>query len=679
MSIGVLSVWTRALALGALVTMLGTAALAGGDVRTWSGGGTTNYWQDADNWVGGAAPVAGDSLVFPAVAFRRGNINDLATGTALGLITFAGDSYAISGNPVVLTDGISGAATGHGSSVINLDIELGQAQTFDASGSGIELSGGLDLNGFPLILNAVYGIALYGEVSGTGGITKNGAGLLNRLGNNSYHGTTQINAGNAFISHGSGLGASGAGNGTIVASGATLGLAITATTIPESITLSGTGVAGFQGALAMANCPTGCAVSGPVTLADDASIRLILSTDRLALTAPVGETGGAHTLTTTGSGTLILSAGGTHTGGTRITQASKLQVDGAIGDVVFADGCGTLSGSGVVASITDLDGCGTIAPGAGIGVLTVSGDARFHPYGSLDIELGGTTAGTQHDQLVVNGALDLAGARWRVSLTGGFVPVPGDQFTIIHSVGGVTGQFAQGTGFTGSGVDYVITYHPDSVVVTVAAVRPLPLTVIKAGSGSGSVTSSDGFIACGAGCAHDYGAGTDALAYLSANPAGSRFMGWQGACRGTGQCTVTMDAARTVTATFSATSNGTHILDIDANGQYDALTDGLMVIRYLFGLHPAAIVAGAVGSFAGRSNAAEIAAYLDDVRPYLDADGNGVADALTDGLLILRDLSGLSGAALINGARYDGPTVHGLFPARPDAGSIQNYLTTLKQ
>ena len=34
--------------------------------------------------------------------------------------------------------------------------------------------------------------------------------------------------------------------------------------------------------------------------------------------------------------------------------------------------------------------------------------------------------------------------------------------------------------------------------------------------------------------------------------AGSTFAGWSGACSGTGGCTVTMDQARSVTATFTA-------------------------------------------------------------------------------------------------------------------------------
>src|SRR5919202_1726891 len=75
------------------------------------------------------------------------------------------------------------------------------------------------------------------------------------------------------------------------------------------------------------------------------------------------------------------------------------------------------------------------------------------------------------------------------------------------------------------------------------------LNVSKSGSGSGTVTASG--IDCGATCSADYDDGT--LVTLSATAAaGSRFTGWSGACAGTGACTVTMSAARWVTADFIA-------------------------------------------------------------------------------------------------------------------------------
>ena len=77
------------------------------------------------------------------------------------------------------------------------------------------------------------------------------------------------------------------------------------------------------------------------------------------------------------------------------------------------------------------------------------------------------------------------------------------------------------------------------------------LTVAKSGTGSGTVTSSPPGINCGSDCSEDYPSDTSVT--LTAKPAaGSVFTGWSGACTGTGACNLTMNAAKSVTATFVA-------------------------------------------------------------------------------------------------------------------------------
>ena len=83
---------------------------------------------------------------------------------------------------------------------------------------------------------------------------------------------------------------------------------------------------------------------------------------------------------------------------------------------------------------------------------------------------------------------------------------------------------------------------------------------------------------------------------------------------------------------------------------YDSLTDGLIIMRYLFGIRGPAMTANALGATATRTDPAAIAAYLDSIRTSLDIDNNGVVDALTDGALIMRYLFGSRGDALIKGA-----------------------------
>jgi hypothetical protein len=51
-------------------------------------------------------------------------------------------------------------------------------------------------------------------------------------------------------------------------------------------------------------------------------------------------------------------------------------------------------------------------------------------------------------------------------------------------------------------------------------------------------------------------------------------------------------------------------LDVDGNGSNDALTDGLLVIRYLFGLRGEALISGAISADATRTTAADIEDFL---------------------------------------------------------------------
>ena len=81
------------------------------------------------------------------------------------------------------------------------------------------------------------------------------------------------------------------------------------------------------------------------------------------------------------------------------------------------------------------------------------------------------------------------------------------------------------------------------------------LSVAKAGTGSGTVTSSPIGISCGGDCSEAYTDGTSVS--LTATPAsGSTFSGWSGACAGTGSCALSMTANRSVTATFNTDGGG---------------------------------------------------------------------------------------------------------------------------
>src|SRR5213078_1010894 len=123
--------------------------------------------------------------------------------------------------------------------------------------------------------------------------------------------------------------------------------------------------------------------------------------------------------------------------------------------------------------------------------------------------------------------------------------------TATPATGSVFGGWSGG-GCAGTGPCSGTINADATVTATFTATAPrVTLTVTKAGSGSGTVTSSPPGINCGPTCSAAYDSGTRVT--LTATPAaGSIFGGWSGCDAVSGAtCSVTMTAARAVTATFN--------------------------------------------------------------------------------------------------------------------------------
>lgn len=106
------------------------------------------------------------------------------------------------------------------------------------------------------------------------------------------------------------------------------------------------------------------------------------------------------------------------------------------------------------------------------------------------------------------------------------------------------------------------------------------------------------------------------------------------------------------------------VLDIDGNQTISATSDGLMLLRAMLGLTGTAVTTGATVAGAPRSSWEQIAPYVHLAA--LNLDGTGNTDAATDGVLLLRAMFGLTGAAVTNGVAANGQTW----------ATIRNYLNT---
>ncbi len=154
----------------------------------------------------------------------------------------------------------------------------------------------------------------------------------------------------------------------------------------------------------------------------------------------------------------------TQTAGSTILAGGSIQCD----SVMQIQG-GVLTGSGTVAAA--VSNAGRVRPGASPGVLSIGGNYTQTAAGSLDIEIGGTTLGTQYDRLDVAGTATLAG-KLNVQFINGFAPAAGDAFPVLL-YSGRTGTFSTVTGLeTSSAVALTPNYNANNLTLGAVALQP---------------------------------------------------------------------------------------------------------------------------------------------------------------------------------------------------------------
>jgi hypothetical protein len=159
---------------------------------------------------------------------------------------------------------------------------------------------------------------------------------------------------------------------------------------------------------------------------------------------------------------------------------TRLEGGGLLSPSMTLNG-GTLSGAGTL-HVNMNNVAGVIAPGASAGRLTIAssaspsvgGDFSQGANGSLRVEIGGLTPGTEHDQLVIARHANLNGGL-NIDVINNFSPELGDQFVIL-TLGGIrAGQFAHVSGVQlGGGLRFNVHYNPDNVTLIVAAGGTIP-------------------------------------------------------------------------------------------------------------------------------------------------------------------------------------------------------------
>ncbi|MCL4202554.1 MAG: autotransporter-associated beta strand repeat-containing protein, partial [Pirellulaceae bacterium] len=501
-----------------LVT-IDTTAVAGMDTITITSANNAHLNQSLAILTGVEAAdvidVNGPAEFSGSVSLSATNVNSTAAGTiqtGTGLtVTNTGAASAlagaISGSGSVTKDGsgtlalsVANSHTG-GTTVNGGTLRLGASGALPAS-RRVTVDAMLDLNGYGPTIGGLdgSGVVTSGTAgaltltvggnnqggnfsgviedgSGTVSLTKGGSGTQQLTGTaaNTFTGATTINAGILALGKTAGVNAIGSTLMTIgnndgtsdrlrldasdqIPDGATVVLNATAVGTAASLDLNGRSetIAGLSSAVStVAKVTNGLAAS--------TSTLTVGSGGATSSFGGVIENGsGTVALTKTGNGTFNLTGTNTYTGATTVSGGTLLVVGStASGSAVTVGNSATLGGSGSVSGPVSAASGGTVSPGTSPGVLH-AGSVTFVSGSVFDIELNGTSIGTDYDQLNVTGTVVLGGAT--LAATAGNSFATGDTFVIISNdgtdvVSGTFAGWANGANVTISGQAFRIFYN----------------------------------------------------------------------------------------------------------------------------------------------------------------------------------------------------------------------------
>ncbi|KPJ89841.1 MAG: hypothetical protein AMS18_12140 [Gemmatimonas sp. SG8_17] len=180
--------------------------------------------------------------------------------------------------------------------------------------------------------------------------------------------------------------------------------------------------------------------------------------------------------------------------GLELSNTGTLDLDSQAGGILALTGqfthasTGILQGNGTLdLTTTDVVAFdGQVNPGTSPGILNFAGDALMSPLTTANIELGGLNAGTEYDQVNINGAISLDGTV-NLHLINGFIPTVGNVFTVLTFTSR-SGNFANITGRDlGSGLRLDTVWTATSLELEV--VQPAPAQILFAGDSAGGLST----------------------------------------------------------------------------------------------------------------------------------------------------------------------------------------------
>ena len=397
-------------------------------------GPSSGDWATASNWSSAVLPGPGDDVTIGSgvtVTHSSGS-DSVHSLTVSGSLVLSGGSLAVAATSSVSNLTLSGG-TLSGTGTLNITSFTWSGGT--QSGTGVTALGGsstLDSSTLALILSGR-------TVTNSGSLTWNGTNALQLNSGAAWNNLSQ----STFQVHNDATVTAAVGTGTFANAG----------TFTKS---GGTGTTTFTSLVAFNNTGSVNIQTGTLSLAAGSNSGGILLSSGATL-----NFAGSYTLTTGSaigdSGAVVFSGGTTTVAGSITASTITIQSGAAI------TGAATLSGM--------VTNSGTIhVGGAGVaGTLTIMGNFTQTSTGVLNVEIGGTSAGSQFDQLVISGMATLGGTL-NVTLLNGFVPATGNTFPVL-TFSSSSGSFATTTGLTQAGIQFTPQSNSTNFTLVVMSSR----------------------------------------------------------------------------------------------------------------------------------------------------------------------------------------------------------------
>lgn len=373
-----------------------------------------------------------------------------------------------------------------------------------------------------------------------------------------------------------------------------------------------------------------------------------------------GHNGGVNTITT--AAVNVATAGGGMFVGGATNPVENFSSDGprrlfytpagaAItpGNVLFGTNGGTLLNK---VDITAADGVTTTTPG----FTTFFGTSAAAPHAAAIAALAWSAKPTAPAATIrtalVGSALDNEATGWDVAGGAGIVMAPASVRAVLNTLGvGKVFSPATITAAATATLTITLTNTNTTALNGVAFTNAYPPLVVNAAapnaavsgvgcSGALTAASGGGSLALSAGVVPASSVCTYTVIITSSTP------GIYTDASGGVTTPIALNSAA-VSATLTVLTTQC-VLDLDGNGLIEPATDGLILFRTMAGLSGPPAIAGGIGAGPTRSTWNAIRPYIN--LPLFDIDGNGVTDANTDGLMLLRMMFKMTGNAVITNA-----------------------------